>query len=157
MKQENDIYTCPYCRWSHSHTWIDIREEEELIKSDYIGSDFGKTYYLDTKRKFNVRICNKCNKYLKIRHYIILPLLIASLTGFIVAMVAILLEKTLSYDIIDRIGMYSLAIGFTIGFILFLFYILWWIIGPSRAHVKFDRAKKSNALEPYRIYDRTQQ
>lgn len=149
MKQDGGIYTCPYCRWHHSHDWTDVREEEELLKSEYLGSDYNKEYYLEHKMKFNVKICGNCNKLLKIRSYIITTLLFCFLGFFAIGMACSLLESICSSETLENIGFYGIIIGFIAGFILFLFYILWFVFGPSRAHVKFDRAQKYNALKPY--------
>lgn len=143
---ENENYTCPYCKWTHSHSWSHFREEEDLIESKYLGQDLNKTYWLETKKKFKVKICSKCDRNLKIRRWII-GILLFMYTGFIlVGILGIVTNWIFQSPMIDKIGMYFFSIGLFLGFVLFMFWILWKVLGPSRAHVNFERSRKYNAL-----------
>lgn len=147
MNQDSADYTCPYCRWNVSHTWSQTREEEELIDRKYLGEDIEKTYFLDTKHKFKVKICSKCAKALKVRSNIIWTLFSITILAVAVALIVALTEKFFTSDIVDKIGLYSVYVIVIAGSALVLFRLLWRILGPSRAHVKFERARNCNAIE----------
>ncbi len=148
MNSNTADYTCPYCRWSKSRSWSAIREEEELVNREYVGQNFNKTYYLDTKRKFNVKICPKCHKALKVRSYIIWTLFALMIIATAVTIVVSLIRDLFPSDTLEHIGHGSVYVLIITVPALVLFWLLWKILGPARAHVKFDRAKNCNALAP---------
>ena len=146
MEKDFSKYTCPYCRWHKSHSWTHFHEEEEVINSQYLGQDFNMICYLDTKKIFKAKICNKCNRYLKIRTWIIGILLMVFTVCPVIGFLLLLINNWIDYSSTGIVGLYLFGIGFSSGGVLFLFWILWKIIGPARAHVSFDRASKCNAL-----------
>lgn len=145
--EKNDLnYTCPFCRWNKSHSWTHFQEEEEVIDSQYLGQEFNTTYYLETKKKFKVKICSNCYRYLKIRTWIIRILLAIFCVCILIGFILSLINNWIDSSSVDKIGMYLVATGFIVGFVLFLFWILWKMLAPTRAHVSFERAFKCNAL-----------
>lgn len=150
---EYENYTCPYCKWSHSHSWSNTRVEADTISREYLGADIEKTYWLEKKKKFKVRICSKCEKNLKIRSNIITFLLMLSLVCGFVGIVGYVANRLFQSPIVEDIAIYTFGIGLALSFVLFIFYLLWKIFGPSRAHVNFERSKKCNALAPLETTD----
>lgn len=148
MKQAPENYTCPYCRWSKSHVPANVREEEDLLSRKYLDSDIENTYWLETKKKFKVNICRKCERNLKVRSRILWSLLTCMLCGVGLGVIGIVLEKVITEPWIDTASQYAVAIGLAAGAILVLFRLLWKFFGPSRPHVDFKRASECNALAP---------
>lgn len=151
MKQEIKNYTCPYCRWTKHHTPAHIREEEELIKREYAGQDYTNTYWRETKKKYQVYACEHCQRNLKIRSRVIWSLFACGMVGMGIAIVLAFVERFYSSPLIDTIAKYSIMSGLAILSLLALIWILWKILGPSRVHVKYNRAKECNAIVPQEL------
>lgn len=150
---EQDNYTCPYCRWGKSHSWSGIRADEEVLKSEYVGMDAANTYYLDTKRKYMVKICPRCERSLKVRSTVLWTLMGCGMALVAVALVCIVLEMFAEWPAVDTVGKWTGTIGMGFAALTALFWALWKVAGPSRPHVKYDKAEKCNALAPINYSD----
>ena len=73
---------------------------------------------------------------------LLMVFIVCSVIGFLL----LLINNWIDNSSTGIVGLYLFGIGFSSGGVLFLFWILWKIIGPARAHVSFDRASKCNAL-----------
>lgn len=131
-----------------SHDRSHVREEEEVLKSEYMGYDVENTYWLETKKKFKVYICDKCHKRLKLRSNVMATLFLFEIVLTALAVAGIVAENIFDSALLDDVTTYAAGIAFACAGIHVLFWLLWKIAGPSRVHVKYERAGKCNALAP---------
>lgn len=141
-------YTCPYCRFTPNTRPAHIREEEEVLDSRYCGSDLERDYYLEKKRKYDVYICDKCHGFLKMRTKILECLSGLAILGGGVAVLGVLVGFVYSSEQVENITFYTFAFALICFCLAGIFLVLWKIAGPSRAHVKYERALTCNAVFP---------
>lgn len=148
-QQKAEEYTCPYCRWNKAHHWTHTREEEELIDRKYLGQDYSETYYLDTKKKFNVRICDRCHSALKVRSVIIWILLGCMTVTVFTGIITAILNKLIGSEVLDRFGGLAVVVAMCSLISCGLFELCWKVFARTRVHADYERALKSNAIDPY--------
>lgn len=66
-----------------------------------------------------------------------------------IALLGIIVNMVFNLPAVKEVSSYILAISLGFAFITFLVWLLWKMLGPSRAHVKYDRADRCNALNPF--------
>lgn len=134
MLHENKTFTCPSCGKDKPTSDAVICEDSEIVSAIPIEETSSYVRYLQQKRIYKFRRCEKCNNQIETQRTI------STVSRYLgIGLIAIGYFTT---------GWLSLIGGLLIAISL-LVYFLWSSITKVYPHTSFEKAKECNALVPF--------